>query len=129
MTTSDIYVLKGHIETERQKNFFRKLRDILRDTGLLGALGISRVAKFSPSLYGPHMRLSVLAVVVGPLGDGEGLARDSSAGNRVSGVLLSSCRSTHHPWPALRPSGLRRVWAAEEGEGGGAFFSSWAVCF
>ena len=47
MTKSDIYVLKGHIETERQKNF-RKLRDILRDTCLLGALGISRVAKFSP---------------------------------------------------------------------------------
>ena len=48
MTRSDIYVLKGHIETERQKFFFRKLRGILRDTCLLGALGISRVAKFSP---------------------------------------------------------------------------------
>ena len=47
MTRSDIYVLKGHIETERQK-IFRKLRDILGDTCLLGALGISRVAKFSP---------------------------------------------------------------------------------
>ena len=48
MTTSDIYVIKGHIQTKRQNFFFRKLRDILRDTCLLGALGISRMAKFSP---------------------------------------------------------------------------------
>ena len=78
MTTSDIYVLTGHIETERQKNFFRKLRDILRDTCLLGALGISRVAKFPLAKLSPA-KLSPGEIFPLPVCPGNGPKRPPEA--------------------------------------------------